>query len=265
MEELEFVFMLHFWTHVLRNFHKVSKAIQKSELLLSSCACLYSSLQDFLSKIREDFDELEQQAKATLPNVNYRTVIRRQRVRKRHGNDGNVPGPDALDELSSSDKFRIKSFIPILDALDANLRKRTGVYSDVAQMFSFLANLTASKQEIQQGVELLMEAHPEDVDLKLTDELLHFHLYVRQSHRPTEEHSLSHIDLYQLIYKEKIKMAFPNVEAVMRLFLSLMVTNCLGEMSFSRLKIIKNELRATVSQILQPIKSLTHKQFGQKQ
>ncbi|XP_013793798.1 uncharacterized protein LOC106477819 [Limulus polyphemus] len=100
MEELEFVFMLHFWTRVIRHFHKVSKAIKKSELLLSTCECLYSSLQNFLSKVREDFDELEQQAKAILPNVNYRTVTRRQRVRKRQGNNGNAPGPDALDEIS---------------------------------------------------------------------------------------------------------------------------------------------------------------------
>ena len=43
-------------------------------------------------------------------------------------------------------------------------------------------------------------------------------------------------------------MAFPNVEAILRLFLSVMVTNCSGERSFSRLKRIKNELRATMSQ-----------------
>ena len=68
IEELEFVFMLHVWTCVL-GYHKVNKAMQKSDLLLSTCA---SSLQDCLSKITY-FDELEHQAKATLPNVNYRT------------------------------------------------------------------------------------------------------------------------------------------------------------------------------------------------
>lgn len=56
MEELKFVFMLYFWTRVLRHFHQISKAIQKSQLLLSTCASLYSSLQDFLSKIMEDFN-----------------------------------------------------------------------------------------------------------------------------------------------------------------------------------------------------------------
>ena len=37
---------------------------------------------DFLSKIREEFDEFDEQAKATLPNINYRAVTRRQRKKK---------------------------------------------------------------------------------------------------------------------------------------------------------------------------------------
>jgi len=48
----------------------ILKGIQKSDLLLSTCASLYCSL----SKIREDFGELEQQAQVTLPNGNYKTL-----------------------------------------------------------------------------------------------------------------------------------------------------------------------------------------------
>ena len=74
-----------------------------------------------------------------------------------------------------------------------------------------------------------MEAYPEDVDIKLTNELLHFYLYVRKKLvLPTEEHTLSHTDLYQIIFKQNIKIAFPNVETIMRLFLSLVDTNCSG-------------------------------------
>ena len=243
MEKLEFVFMLHFWSRVLGRFHRVSKALQKSELLLNTCAELYSSLVDFLSEIRDEFDEFDQQAKATLLNINYRAVTRRQRN-----------APDALSELSSKERIKINSFIPVLDALKANLRRRANVYSDIAEMFLFLANLKATKVEIVRGVELLKEAYPEDVDPKLTDELLHFHLYVRQTQKQgltgTEEQSisLSHGDLYEIMCKEKIHTAFPNVEAILRLFLSLMVTNCSGERSFSRLKSIKNKLRSTMSQ-----------------
>ena len=115
-------------------------------------------------------------------------------------------------------------------------------------MFSFLIDLTLSKNEIQKNVELLMDSHPKDVDLKLTDELFHFHLYVRQNHKPTDMHCVSHLDLYQIIHKENIEMAFPNVELILRMFLSLMVTNCSGERSFSKLNRIKSELRSNMSQ-----------------
>ena len=48
--------------------------------------------------------------------------------------------------------------------------------------------------------------------------------------------------------KEKIDTAFSNVEAILRLFVRFMVTNCSGERSFSRLKSNENELRSTMSQ-----------------
>ena len=130
MEKLEFVFMLHFWTRVLGRFHRVSKALQKSDLLLTTCAELYSSLVDFLSEIRDKFDEFDLQAKVTLQNINCRAVTRRPRN-----------APEALSELSSKDRFRINSFILMLDALEANVRQRAIVYSDIAKMFLFLVNL----------------------------------------------------------------------------------------------------------------------------
>ena len=96
-------------------------------------------------------------------------------------------------------------------------------------MFLFLVNLKATKLEIGQDVKLLKEMYSEDVDPKLTDELLHFHLYVRQTQSQglTEEQSifLSYENLYHIMCKEKFHTAFSNVEAILRLFLSLMVTN----------------------------------------
>ena len=51
-----------------------------------------------------------------------------------------------------------------------------------------------------------------------------------------------------IMCKEKIHTAFSNMEAILRLFLGLMVTNCSGKRSFSRCKSIKNKLRSTMSQ-----------------
>ena len=51
----------------------------------------------------------------------------------------------------------------------------------------------------------------------------------------------------QIIKHGKIQAVFPNVETILRLFLCLVVTNCSGERSFSKLKRIKSVLRSTMS------------------
>ena len=122
---------------------------------------MYSSLVDFRSEIRDKFN---QQAKATLPNINYRAITRKQR---------NAPG--LFSELSSKDRFRMNSFIPMLDALETNVR-RALVYSGIAEMFLFLTNLKATKLEIVRVVKLFEKVYPKDDNPKLTDELLRFHL-----------------------------------------------------------------------------------------
>ena len=90
-----------------------------------------------------------------------------------------------------------------------------------------------------------MTQYPNDVDPILADELMHFHAYLQQAH-PDKNHNFQ--DMYNVVIKDNIQSAFPNIEITLRLFLTLMVTNCSGERSFSRLKRIKNEARSTMSQ-----------------
>ena len=110
---------------MLRSFQRVNKGLQKFELLLCTCAELYSSLVNFLSEIRHEFD---QQAKANLPNINYRAVIKRQRN-----------ASDALSELFSKKRFKINYFIPMLDVLAANLRKSNAGVSNMWPSRAFCA------------------------------------------------------------------------------------------------------------------------------
>jgi hypothetical protein len=63
-----------------------------------------------------------------------------------------------------------------------------------------------------------------------------------------ENEKVTHQQLYSIIMEDGIKCAFPNVEVLLRIFLSIMVTNCSGERTFSRLRRIKDEWRSTMSQ-----------------
>ena len=54
--------------------------------------------------------------------------------------------------------------------------------------------------------------------------------------------------MYKIIIDSNMIECFPNVETGLRLYLSLMISNCSGERSFSLLKRVKNFLRSTMSQ-----------------
>jgi len=54
--------------------------------------------------------------------------------------------------------------------------------------------------------------------------------------------------LYQLLANRRLNDTFPNVEISLRMFLVLMVANCSSELSFSKLKFIKNRLRTSMSE-----------------
>ena len=54
--------------------------------------------------------------------------------------------------------------------------------------------------------------------------------------------------MYRIIKDKGLSSTFPNAEIMLRIFLSLMVSNSSGERTFSKLKLIKNELRSTMSQ-----------------
>ncbi|GIY16075.1 zinc finger MYM-type protein 1 [Caerostris darwini] len=67
------------------------------------------------------------------------------------------------------------------DALESNLGRRASVYDDVVKIFSFLADLTLSKVELQRGVELLMQEYPEDVNQNLKNYFISTHMYYRNA------------------------------------------------------------------------------------
>ena len=52
--------------------------------------------------------------------------------------------------------------------------------------------------------------------------------------------------LAMLLHTEDLQSTFPNVEIAIRMYMSVMVSNCSGERSFSKMALIKNKLRSTI-------------------
>lgn len=105
---------------------------------------------------------------------------------------------------------------------------------------------TLNSEELRQSCKEFAEFYYEDVNEKeLEIECLHLTEYLKIDDVENKDCILK---IYQLLKENKIEDTFPNVEIALRIFLSMMVTNCSGERSFSKLKRIKNELRSTMLQ-----------------
>ena len=93
-----------------------------------------------------------------------------------------------------------------------------------------------------------MDIYREDLETELSDELIQLFFMVDLFNAERNEHERIEKFMYRIIIGHNFKATFPNVEIMLRIYLSLMVSNCTGERTFSKLNIMKSVLRSTMGQ-----------------
>src|SRR5579872_6201597 len=104
--------------------------------------------------------------------------------------------------------------------------------------------------QLRDVAERLVKTYPEDLNTSFADEIVHFQEYMNE---PESELRISHkgeffenegksiaLRMFQTIVNNELQDTFPNMYICLCIYLSLFVTNCSGERSFSALKRIKN-------------------------
>ena len=102
---------------------------------------------------------------------------------------------------------------------------------------------------IEKCSQSLVRAYPEDLEDHLSEELIQFSAHLKTDLGACMDKKMNkEVQMYKLIKGNGLEFAYPNVNIVLRIYLSLMVTNCSGERSFSKLKRVKNEQRTSLGQ-----------------
>lgn len=146
--------------------------------------------------------------------------------------------------------FRTGVFLTIIDSMTGALKKRLEAYTVVRNLFGFLHEIfDLTPESIRESCHRLIEAYPEDLERHLAEELVQFCSFARGSSGLKEQDKKVSFELrlYRIASAPGGREAFPNVNIVLRIYLSLLVTNCSGERSFSVLARVKNELRTTMT------------------
>lgn len=90
----------------------------------------------------------------------------------------------------------------------------------------------------------LVNTYPDDLEMAFVDEFVQFTSIIESS----QDKSLRNMSKLMRRDGGLLLASFPNVAIALRIHLTIRISNCEGERSFSTLSRVKNHLRATMSQ-----------------
>lgn len=141
----------------------------------------------------------------------------------------------------------------MIDSLLAELEKHMKAYDDISKAFGFLSELTAlTNEQIENKALNLVSTYSGDLEITLVAEMIQFAAFVRNQNlqKPVNEklNESPELTMYKLLRSLNLSATFPNVEISLRIYLCMMVSNASGERSFSKLGIVKGDLRSSMGQ-----------------
>ncbi|CAH0719240.1 unnamed protein product, partial [Brenthis ino] len=246
LAKLETAILIVFWEEILERFNVVNKKVQSPGLDIGEGNKLIVSLKEFVKNIRQQSDqklkEYEEKAKklSTSVGTDYSDINKRRITLKF--------SDKSTDKVSvnCAEKFKRDTLNVALDKMIMDLNNRSQAYETYSKKFKFLMDLQDKNQEHidLESVRNIIDYYPNDVDEHLVNECIQLKSYLLQS--KTESYT-SCSEIFWLIYEKKLVDVFPNCYTILKIFLTMPITSCEAERSFSRMSYIENKYRTTMS------------------
>jgi hypothetical protein len=152
--------------------------------------------------------------------------------------------------LTGQERFKVECYYVILDSLVGDLNRRTNAYAEINQRFRFL-NPREDVNTATAAMHTAVDFYRGHLEPDLAEEWTQWTAFLRElpaNQTDTAIASASASSMLQVMSRYDMQSAFPNVNIALRIYVTLPVSNCTGERSFSHLKRIKNYLRSTMLQ-----------------
>lgn len=141
--------------------------------------------------------------------------------------------------------FEVTTFLVIVDQLSSALTRRIAAYSVMKTRFSFLSNFgSMAEDQLVEAASRLVQAYPSDLSNDFPAEFRQFARWYQDRFPLVGEKRCDAKEMYTVIANGVLGSTFPDTAVALRIYTSLMITNCSGERSFSYPKKVKNECRS---------------------
>lgn len=229
IETLETAILTELWFALLSRINATSLYLQTTNIDLSLAVRKLIGLMNVCEQQKYLFDQFESKAKLLLNNndISFKTTRANS------------------SELLAREYFKQSTFNVIIDTFTDEISHRFAKYEEINNYFGVLTKYPKMKNEdIRADCEKIRSRYPTDLSICFADEFCQF---IETYECPSSIPNVN--DMRQFIIRNTGLIAsFPNVEIILRIFLSMMISNATGERSFSKLSIIKNERRSTMGQ-----------------
>ncbi|XP_075716875.1 zinc finger MYM-type protein 1-like [Rhinoderma darwinii] len=247
MESFHFIFIIVLQAKVLENVNLVSKMLQSKDMDLCTATKLVDNATQVLSDFRNNYDEAKRTAitLAETWSIQAKFVNKRVKKVKRHFDEL------CLDERLQDPKERFKTtvFYQCLDIAINQLQNRFSAMNTVLQRFKILQPATLSGESddvVFKEATKLQDFYQDDLSNDFPGQLLSFWSALPEDIKRSS--SVRDLATGELVDSSGLASTLPDVCIALLLFLTLPVTVASAERSFSKLKLIKNYLRSTMSQ-----------------
>ena len=247
LENFEFLVGMVIWYNLLFAFNTVSKFLQRVDMRIDVAMEQIKGLITYLERYREEgFMEALIEAKEIASAMGIEPTFVEKRIIRRKKQFDESESEEPTQSIEES--LRVTYFLYIVDQALSSLEIRFEQFRKYEKDFGFLFDLKKSSSVGDQNLmkccvnleDRLKSKGFSDIDgrdlfceLKVLEETL-----PKETKKP--------IDV--LNYLKVMDGCFPNAFIAYRVLLTIPVTVASGERSFSKLKLIKNYLRSTMSQ-----------------
>ena len=150
-------------------------------------------------------------------------------------------------EMGDKERFKIHVFYMILDSVIGGITERFRILSNIYNKFAFLWTYTTmTDSSLSTASKQLAGEYSDDLKAqKLSEEMSSLKMIHKQNFG---KDALDPLQLLNKICSLQLNEIFPELVIALKIFLTIPVSIASGERSFSKLSLIKNYNRSTMSQ-----------------
>lgn len=235
------IVLLTVWLKVLQCFDDRNVVIQSGKISLDTEASNISALTKEMLALRDGWESLLSEATLIATQIDvapqFNKEHSRQKKRKRfHDETSQETAHD-----SATTVFRNTVFFTAMDSIISDL----DTTAEIVEEFSAVLKVgQISEDKVPSVCQPLINKYSKDLTSEFENEIRHLNTVYTATFPP----NLSPLGLLNAINKMQLHSIFGEVCIVLRVFCTLPVTVAGGERACSKLKLIKNYLRSTMSQ-----------------